>query len=121
MAKLLETRLPIAGAEINSDTYNRMVRVLELNLGRFDPNATPQFTDAERNTLSFNAGDIIWNTSRNELEVYDGDAWISLSTGINLGLQGNASVGDVTVTLDGNVTINLTGTKYGWDIEKWYT
>ena len=40
MAKLLETRLPIAGGEITPDVFNRLVRVLELNLQKFDPNAT---------------------------------------------------------------------------------
>jgi len=42
MAKLLETRLPNAIGEVSPDVYNRLVRVLELNLGTFDPSATPQ-------------------------------------------------------------------------------
>ena len=47
MAKLLETRLPNAQGEVSPDVYNRLVRVLELNLGGFDPTATSiQFNDS---------------------------------------------------------------------------
>ena len=48
MAKLLETRLPIAGSEITPDVFNRLVRVLELNLQKFDPNATLQITTEKK-------------------------------------------------------------------------
>jgi len=37
MAKLLPTRLPVATTEISVDLYNRLIRILELNLGEFDP------------------------------------------------------------------------------------
>ena len=43
MAKLLESRLPLALNSVDSTTFNRLVRVLEINLGQFDPNSTPQF------------------------------------------------------------------------------
>jgi hypothetical protein len=34
MSKLLETRLPFSqGDSVSSDTFNRLVRILELNLG----------------------------------------------------------------------------------------
>ena len=37
MAKLLPTRLPIASGEsVSAETFNRLVRILELNLGSFD-------------------------------------------------------------------------------------
>ena len=40
MSKLLETRLPLAsggfGDDVDIDTFNRLVRVLELNLGAID-------------------------------------------------------------------------------------
>ena len=39
MAKILETRLPIAGREITPDVFNRLVRILEINLQKFDLNA----------------------------------------------------------------------------------
>ena len=122
MGKLLETRLPIAqGNMVSIDTFNRLVRIMELNLGRFDTTATPQYTDVERNSSSFSAGDVIWNTTTEELQVYDGDAWVNLSVGLQFGLEAKASIGAVTVTLDGNVTVNITGPVYGWDMEQWYT
>ena len=109
MGKLLETRLPIAqGNMVSIDTFNRLVRIMELNLGRFDTTATPQYTDVERNSSSFSSGDVIWNTTTEELQVYDGDAWVNLSVGPQFGLEGN-------------VTVNITGPVYGWDKEQWYT
>jgi len=122
MGKLLETRLPIAQGEMVSiDTFNRLVRIMELNLDKFDTTATPQYTDAKRNAASFSAGDVIWNTTTEELQVYDGDEWANLSVGPQFGLEVKASIGAVTVTLDGNVTVNITGPTYGWDKEQWYT
>ena len=47
MGKLLETRLPIAVSEVDPGIYNRMVRILEINLGRFDTTATPEYNDTE--------------------------------------------------------------------------
>ena len=62
MARLLDGRLPLAmGKEVTGDIYNRTVRILELNLGRFDPNSTPSFIVSTRDELKFNAGDVIWN------------------------------------------------------------
>ena len=59
MAKLLETRLPNAIGEVSPDVYNRLVRVLELNLGTFDPSATPQHNLTTLAKNKFNTGDII--------------------------------------------------------------
>ena len=43
MSKLLSSRLPVAiGSELTAETYNRLVRVLEINLGEFDPDNTRQ-------------------------------------------------------------------------------
>ena len=50
MSKLLPTRLPISTSpQVESDTYNRLVRVLEINLGQFDPDNTLQVTTTKRN------------------------------------------------------------------------
>ena len=65
MAKLLETRLPIAGREITPDVFNRLVRVLELNLQKFDPNATLQINTEDKLNTKFNPGDIVFDTSKN--------------------------------------------------------
>ena len=40
MGSLLQTGLPMAYDEVDPDTYNRLVRVLELNLSAFDPDTT---------------------------------------------------------------------------------
>ena len=43
MGKLLETRLPIAqGDMVSIETFNRLVRVLELNLSAHDPDRIKQ-------------------------------------------------------------------------------
>lgn len=123
MAKLLNTKLPISldPLVVPSFVYNRMVRTVELSLNTFDPSATPQFTETERNKHLFDAGDIIWNTTRKTIQYFNGTNWYNLSVEEEVGLQAKASVGKVTVTLDGNVTINIAGPTSGWGIEKWYT
>jgi len=123
MSKLLETRLPIESNEfVNRDIYNRLIRILEINLGSFDPDSTPQYNDQKISTLAFSTGDVIWNTSIGVLQVYTGVKWIQLHTPVNpqgYGLQ--ASVGSVSVQTNGDVTVNLTSSIEGWDIEKWYS
>jgi len=122
MAKLLNTRLPLALKDVDPNTFNRLVRVLEINLGEYDTSATPQFNDSEITTLAFNAGDVIWNTSINVLQVYSGNRWIQLHTPVNpQGYELQALVGSVTITTAGNTTINLGTSSEYWNIEKWYT
>ena len=49
MSKLLQGRLPFAqGEQVDTGTFNRTVRLLELSLDSVDPDATPQFTAARR-------------------------------------------------------------------------
>ena len=123
MARLLNTRLPVSfdPLVVPSFVYNRMIRIIEITLASFDPSATPQFTETERNKHLFNAGDIIWNTTRKTIQYFNGTNWYNLSVEEEVGLQAKASVGKVTVTLDGNVTINIAGPTSGWDVEKWYS
>jgi|TARA_B110000902_G_scaffold261347_1_gene335934 hypothetical protein len=122
MAKLLATRLPQAGNEVDANVFNRLIRILELNLGTFDPNATPQFNDSQISTLAFNAGDVIWNTSIGVLQVYIGNRWIQLHTPKDpQGFETTASLGSVSVKTDGNISISVTSSYEGWNIEKWYT
>ena len=80
MAKLLETSLPLAQGEMSPEIFNRLVRILELNLGQFDPNRTPQFNETEIAQLNFLEGDVIWNTSQGVLQVYIGNSWTQLHT-----------------------------------------
>ena len=124
MARLLNTRLPVSfdPLVVPSFVYNRMIRIIEITLASFDPSSTPQYTETIRDQNLFNAGDIIWNLTRETLQYFDGTNWYNLSAEEEeVGLQAKASVGKVTVTLDGNVTINITGPTSGWGIEKWYS
>ena len=122
MAKLLDTRLPLALTDVDADTFNRLVRILEINLGKFDPSATPQFNDSDITTLAFNQGDVIWNTSIGVLQVYTGNRWIQLHTPVNpQGYELQALVGSVTIKIAGSITISLGSDKEYWGIEKWYT
>ena len=109
MAKLLETRLPQANGQVEPNTFNRLIRILEINLGNFDPNSTPQFNDSQISTLNFNAGDVIWNTSIDVLQVYTGNQWIQLHTPrSSQGFEMTASVGSVSVKTNGDISINIT-------------
>ena len=58
MAKLLQTNLPLAQNEVSGEIFNRLVRIIELNLGEFDPNRTPQFNETEIAQLNFIEGDV---------------------------------------------------------------
>ena len=107
MAKLLETRLPLASGLVSPETYNRMIRILEINLNRFDPTATPEYTDNTKDKNQFNAGDIIWNTTKGTLQVYTGAVWKDVSTRTNVGLEGTGSVGTLTVATNGSTSILL--------------
>ena len=81
MAKLLQTNLPFAqGPNVTSETFNQLVRVLEINLGSVDPDNTLQLTTAERDTLNFNIGQIIYNTSTTTLQYWDGSAFQNISS-----------------------------------------
>ena len=100
MAKLLQTNLPFAqGENVSSATFNQLVRVLEINLGSVDPDNTLQLTTAERDTLNFNMGQIIYNTSTTTLQYWDGSTFQNIS-----------STGAVTLNItDGssNIAIDL--------------
>ena len=81
MAKLLQTNLPLAqGDNVSVNTFNQLVRILEINLGSVDPDNTLQLTTAERDTLNFNIGQIIYNTSTTTLQYWDGSAFQNISS-----------------------------------------
>jgi len=122
MGKLLESRLPLAITDVDANIFNRLVRILEINLGKFDPGSTPQFNDSSITTLGFNAGDVIWNTSIGVLQVYTGNRWVQLHAPVSpQGYELQASVGSVTIKIAGDTTINLGSSTEYWDVEKWYT
>ena len=115
MAKLIETRLPTVTTEaVTYKEFNRLVRVLEINLNRFDPDATLQISTTTRDAGNFEKGSIIWNATEGQLQVYTGNAWISLTdattpTGAaSGGLQAVSSLGSVTIGTNGDVVFVLT-------------
>jgi hypothetical protein len=137
VAKLLQTNLPFAtGPNVTADTFNQLVRILEINLGSIDPDNTLQLTTAERDALNFNLGQIIYNTTTTTLQYWDGAAFQNISAigavnlnvsdgtstiGINLntqtlsliggaGITSNASGTSVTFAID-NTVATLTGTQ----------
>ena len=122
MAKILQPRLRTAMGSVEPDLYNRMIRVLEISLGRFDPTATPQYNDTEIGQNKFAAGDVIWNTSKSVLQVYLGNEWQDLSTRTEVGVVAKGKVGSVTVATNGSTTIDIGGAVVtGWNTEQWYT
>lgn len=109
MAKLLETRLPVETNDFaRREIFNTLVRILEINLGKFDKNSTPQFNDQQISTLAFQEGDVIWNTSVGCLEVYLGNEWLQLHTpSRESGYELQATLGTVSVKTNGNISINV--------------
>ena len=79
MSKLLPTRLPQAqGVSVSTDTFNRLVRVLEINLGAINPDDVGHFNATEISGLQFATGTIIFNTTVMVHQAYDGDSFRNL-------------------------------------------
>ena len=107
MAKLLPSRLPLATQQVTPEVFNRLVRVLEINLGQFDPSSTPRFNATELSELNFVQGDVVWNTTHNVLQVYSGNEWIDLTLFDEQGYEATASLGFVSVITGGNISVNI--------------
>tara|TARA_Y100000114_G_C11740604_1_gene318752 strand:- start:965 stop:1294 length:330 start_codon:yes stop_codon:yes gene_type:complete len=108
VAKLLPSRLPIALEEVTPETFNKLVRILEINLGQFDPNRTPRFNATEIAEFKFLQGDVIFNASKEVLQVYNGNDFIDLTTDVNeKGLKATTSLGFVSVKTSGNISVNI--------------
>ena len=108
MAKLLKTNLPLAQGEVTVQTFNNLVRVLEINLGSVDTDNTTQLTTAERDEGNFNLGQIIYNTTTTTLQYWDGSTFQDISAlgAINL----NVSDGVTGITINLNTeTLSLIG------------
>ena len=90
MSKLLPTRLPISNTpQVEADTYNRLIRILEINLGAVDPDNTQQVTTTRRDEGFFNNGSIVFNSNLFASQFYATN---------DLGLSSVASLGTVSVT-----------------------
>ena len=105
MARLLETKLPVAYGEISPEIFNRLVRVLELSLNTKDVDATLNVNETQRNENKFNAGDLIWNLSTSQLQLWTGSKWVDIYAGSEEGLQASGEVGNTTVSTNGGATI----------------
>ena len=101
MSKLLQTRLPLAdGQSVTADTFNRLIRILELNLGSVDPNAVQIFNSTEISELQFATGTIIFNSTTEVHQAFDGTEFRNLyqhQTYLT-GLSVTMSLGTVTVS-----------------------
>ena len=53
MSKILPTQLPTAIGEVSPDIFNRLTRILEINLGSVDIDRTQQVNDADKQKLNF--------------------------------------------------------------------
>ena len=107
MARLLDTRLPTALGDVDSDLFNRLVRILELNLQGFDPTATYQYTNTTRDQNLFSRGDVIWNLTEDSLQVFDGKKWQTLYSPRGKGGQATGQLGDLTVSTNGATTVPI--------------
>ena len=108
MSKILQTQLPLASEQVTSDLFNKLVRILEINLGAVDLDNVRQISDPDKNTLKFNAGSIIWNTTVGVLQVYTGNQWVDIgSRTLPKGFEMASDVGKVSVKTNGDITIEL--------------
>ena len=107
MGKLLETKLPTAIGEISTETFNRLVRVLELSLNTVDIDATLNVNETQRNENKFQTGDLIWNLSTSQLQLWNGKQWIDIYTGTERGVEGVSALGTLSVSTNGATTISL--------------
>ena len=101
MSKLLQTRLPIAeGQTVSADTFNRLVRILEINLGSVDPDAIQVFNSTEISELQFATGAIIFNSTTEVHQAFDGTEFTNLYEHQTylVGLSATISLGTVTVS-----------------------
>lgn len=103
MSKLLPSRIPNATDVVSPEIFNRLVRVIELNLGEFDPDNTRQVSQSNRDKEFFNQGAVIFNANTNTLQCWDGTRWRDLFTSQfyatnDKGLSVTGALGTVSVT-----------------------
>jgi hypothetical protein len=101
MSRLLETRLPFSlGDDVTSETFNRLVRILELNLGAVDFTISPHFNATQISELQFATGSIIFNTTNQIHQAFDGTTFRDLYSHQTYptGQTITAGIGAVTVS-----------------------
>ena len=105
MAKLLETKLPVAIGDTSPEVFNRLVRVLELSLNRVDVGSTINTNETQKNVNQFNTGDLIWNLTTKQLQLWTGTSWVDLYKGSEKGVEGVSALGKISVSTGGDTTI----------------
>ena len=106
MSKLLQGRLPFERNNIvEAATIKKTVRLIELSLDAFDPDKPPQFTASEIDELKFQAGNLIWNTTTGNLQVWTGTEWGDVTTPSSSGLSATATLGEVQVIASGSIVV----------------
>ena len=121
MAKLLETKLPVAIGPLSPELFNRLVRVLELSLNKVDVGSTVNVNETERNLNQFATCDIIWNLATQQLQLWTGTKWIDIYKGSESGVEGISQLGQVSVSTGGATTIVIGTIATGYGTEQWYT
>jgi len=48
MSKILQTQLPIAIGDVSPEVFNRLIRILEINLGAVDVDQTQQVNESDK-------------------------------------------------------------------------
>tara|TARA_R100001369_G_C3260680_1_gene158046 strand:- start:204 stop:581 length:378 start_codon:yes stop_codon:yes gene_type:complete len=123
--QLLETKLPYATGPVTSVTaallFNRLVRILELSLGRVRIGETINVNQSQRDGNKFNTGDVIWNLTTQQLQLWTGAQWVDIYKGTENGVQAVASLGKVSVSLDGATTVIIGDIATSYGTEQWYT
>ena len=107
MSKLLQTKLPISIGEISSETFNRLVRVLELSLNRVDIDATLSVNETQRNENKFENGDLIWNLETKQLQLWNGLKWVDIYTGTEQGVEGVGGLGKLSISTNGAIEVSI--------------
>jgi len=123
--QLLETKLPYATGPVTSVTaallFNRLVRILELSLGRVRIGETINVNQSQRDGNKFNTGDVIWNLTTQQLQLWTGAQWVDIYKGTENGVQAVVSLGKVSVSLDGATTVIIGDIATSYGTEQWYT
>mgnify|MGYP003139528899 FL=1 len=102
MSKILQTRLPLSqGDVVTPETLNRLVRVLEISLGSVDYDMSPHFNADQISEHSFATGAIIFNSTNQIHQAWDGNAFRDLYSHHTYpsGQGITSAVGSVTVTI----------------------
>ena len=61
----------------------------------------------QRNENKFQNGDVIWNLSTNQLQLWNGKQWVDIYVGTERGVEGVTGLGELSVATNGATTIKI--------------